>query len=145
MVCSASRARLQVARALAVVQATVVVAYEPVLSLSSSNGSVQTGQSFNLSWTASNASSCSTSGGASGDGWTRASVASSGTASVSESSAGSYSYTLTCVNGPLSVKAIVKETVNASSGGGGGGAFGGTALAALAALAVARGRRGYRA
>jgi len=100
--------------------ATASVSVDPAVSLSSSASSAQPGQAFTLTWSSKQATTCTPSGGGSGDGWTKAS-GTSGVVNVTESAAGSYTYTLTCADGAVSGTAQVKMSVSAASGGGGGG------------------------
>jgi len=68
------------------------------LQASSANGSFQPGVPFTLTWTSTGTGEvCTASGGAAGDGWTGTEAA-NGTATVTEATAGSYTYTLTCVD-----------------------------------------------
>jgi hypothetical protein len=123
----------------------------PTLTLSSSASSVTSGGSFTLSWSSSEMSSCTAGGGAAGDGWT-GSEALSGSATVAESSPGTYTYALTCTAGTgaesETVQKQVEITVSAStmSGGGAGGHGGGGALDeyTIAALGLLTLKRLYR-
>ena len=76
---------------------TLVTTSEPVQNVSfvASTPFLSQGQSLQLSWNALGATSCSASGGVSGDGWSGA-LAASGSQSLTESSAGSTTYNLTC-------------------------------------------------
>ena len=120
-------------------QTTVQVDPPPTVTLSSNMGSVTTGQSFTLSWTSSETQSCNASGGASGDGWQGSEVP-SGTATITESAQGSYTYTLTCSAGTEHIESQTEVTVNAarssSSGGGGGGGGGSLDTSTLSALGL---------
>ena len=112
----------------------------PSLDLTLSPTTINVGQTAALTWTASNATSCAASGAWSGN------QALNGNLTLKPSSAGSYTYTLTCVN--ANGKAIdtdVLTVVTPSSGGGGGGAFDLAALLALGGLAGAGLRRRARA
>jgi hypothetical protein len=70
------------------------------------------GNSYALAWS-SNQSSCSASGGSSGDGWTGSALSSSGQLQVNESVPGTYNYTITCVTGSQTVSQSVSATYSA--------------------------------
>jgi hypothetical protein len=78
-------------------------------NFSASPGSIQAGQSTTLSWSSTNATSCSAIGGAGSDGWNGTQlVSSSGIAVGPIGAAGTYTYTLSCTgpggsSGPRSV------------------------------------------
>jgi len=91
----------------------------PTVALNVSPTAITAGTSATLSWSSSNAKSCTASGAWSG------AEATSGTQSVTPTSAGSYSYTLTCTGNGGSATAtavlsatLVTVTVTAHSGGG---------------------------
>lgn len=114
----------------------------PTISLQASAPSIAVGQSATLSWTSSYAAKCIASGGGSGDGWSGKTGA-SGSTSVKESAAGTYSYTMTCTSGGTSVKASAQIAFNSPSGG--GGAIGWVSIAWLGiALAARRAPRAWR-
>jgi hypothetical protein len=133
-------------QAAATVQATLKVVTSPTASLSTSAANIQMGQSFTLTWTSAGATGCTASGGgADGTAWTIAQAASgSGSATQQATVAGSFTYTLTCIEThgvesiPVSVTVMVTAAPSGGSGGssGGGGAleFGSLLLFALAAL-----------
>jgi hypothetical protein len=101
-------------------QAQAVVAMTlPTVSLSATPTTVTVGHPATLTWTSTNADSCTASGGVAGDAWP-GTKPNSGSASITESVAGSVSYTLTCVSGPASVKASATINFQAQSSGGGG-------------------------
>ncbi len=77
---------------------TLVVASMPVanISLSASVETQSVGVPLYLIWNAPSATQCAAGGGISGDGWSGSSLASSGSQQVTESSAGSLTYTLSC-------------------------------------------------
>ncbi|HTV51013.1 MAG TPA: hypothetical protein VME21_07490, partial [Steroidobacteraceae bacterium] len=111
------------------VTATQAAAPVPAVTLSSNLASQVVGSPVILSWSSQNASDCSASGGTSGDGWS-GDLPTSGTMSITEGTAGSFSYDITCTGAPpaASAKAQVdftdsSVTVSASGGksGGGGG------------------------
>jgi hypothetical protein len=117
------------------VQAQAQVAYIPVIAtdpaapipavtLSASAANQLVGSPITLNWTSQNASACMASGGASGDGWI-GNLSLSGTMSITESAAGSFSYGIVCTGAPpaASAKAAVDfanpgVTVHGSGGGG---------------------------
>ena len=99
----------------------------PTVSLSADATTRTVGQSIMLSWSSQNASACTGSGGSVGDGWS-GSLPLAGSQPVTESAAGTYSYTITCDGAPPAASASVTATFNSatpppppSSGGGGGG------------------------
>jgi hypothetical protein len=111
----------------------------PDVTLNLSPTTIDVGASATLSWTVTNATSCTASGAWSGtQGLT-------GSLVVKPTSANSYSYTLTCVNDNGKTVATQVLTVVSSGGGGGGGALDLTALLALAGLLGARRARRQRA
>jgi hypothetical protein len=127
-------------------QAVLVVNPAPTASMSASATTVNTGQSFTLTWNSTETSSCTASGGTTGDGWS-GSEAASGSTSVTEATAGSYTYTVNCSAGTETVQAmaVVVVTAQASGGsshsGGGGGALNVASLLALSLLIAWRQRR----
>jgi hypothetical protein len=111
----------------------------PDVTLNLNPTTINVGQSAALTWTVTNATSCTASGAWSGN------QGLSGNLTVKPSAAGSYSYVLTCVNANgKTVDTDVLTVVTPSSGGGGGGALDLAALALLAGLAGARLRRRAR-
>lgn len=104
----------QIADAQAVVTDTV-----PTVSLSANPANLSFGQPTTLTWTSSNATSCTASSNGAGDGWT-GTKATNGTASISESTVGLITYTLTCSSGPQSAKASAQAFNNAKPSSGGG-------------------------
>lgn len=109
----------------------------PAITAALNPTTVSTGQSSTYTWSVTNATSCTASGAWSGT------QPLSGNMMVSDSTAGSYSYTLTCDN--ATGQSIDTEVLTVTSGGGGGGGGGGTldllALFALGGLGFARRRR----
>jgi hypothetical protein len=84
--------------------------------------SVPAGQSIVLIWTTTNATSCTASGGALGDGWSGSAIATSsaGTTIGPILIAGSYTYVLTCTgtggsSGPTSVTVVVNAVTPAAT------------------------------
>jgi subtilisin family serine protease len=114
------------------IQATTALAALPpgAPSLSLSSSAINVGQSATLTWSSINTTGCTASGSWSG------SEPTSGSTTVTPSTAGSDSYTLTCSNAAGSSSAttdVVTVTAAASSGGHGGGGLDLTTLLALAA------------
>ncbi len=129
---------------------TVLAPAAPTMTFSASPASLTLGQSATLTWSSTNATACSASGGWSGP------EATSGTASVTPASAGQASYALSCSGGGGSVTAMSVVTVSApvvpappapasfAGKAGGGGAVGPADLLALALLGALRRRRALR-
>jgi subtilisin family serine protease len=111
----------------------------PDVTLTLSPTTVNTGNSATLSWTVTNATSCSASGA-----WTGTQQL-SGSMMVTPTATGSDTYNLVCTNANGYTATAQVLTVTSSGGGGGGGGGGGAvdlaSLAALAALAGACRRR----
>ncbi len=116
---------IQADAALAMLPASV-----PTLTLGAAT--ITAGGSTTLTWSAINVTGCAASGS-----WSGAQNA-SGTATVMPTTAGNYTYTLTCTNAQGSVAASAKLTVMAAPSGGGGGGLDAAALLALAGLTCAR-------
>jgi hypothetical protein len=123
----------------------------PVVTLTASASNETVGSDVKLSWSSENASECTASGGASGDGWS-GTLPLSGSMSVTESSAGSFAYSLECSGAPpaATAKATVNFTASSSGssgagaaggGGGGGGALEPIFLLILSALGLKRWQR----
>jgi hypothetical protein len=106
---------------------------------------ITVGDSAMLTWSSTNATSCTSSGSWPNPG----AVATSGSLQVTPTAAGSYTYTLTCMNGGGGASSSAQEsqvlTVNSGGGGGGGGGGGAVDLAALLALSAAAATRLRRA
>jgi hypothetical protein len=83
------------------------------ISLTTSAQTVTAGAPVTLTWSSPANASCTASGGNSGDAWSGA-LAASGSQSVTESAAGSYSYGLTCSSLGTSASATVAVTVTAA-------------------------------
>jgi subtilisin family serine protease len=104
----------------------------PTLTLASST--ISAGASTTLTWSSINTTGCTAS-----NSWTGAQH-SSGSMTVMQASAGTYTYTLACVNAAgTSASATATLMVQAAGGSGGGGGLDPLALLALAALALRRG------
>jgi len=117
----------------------------PTVSLTANPTNLTFGQAATLTWSSTNAASCAASSNGSGDGWTGA-KATSGTASIAETTVGLITLTLTCTSGPQSVQASAQISNNAQppSGGGGGGEMSSLSLAFLLGiigLSMAKGCR----
>lgn len=85
----------------------------PAATLSASRANQTVGQSIALTWDSRNAMACFAAGGSSGDGWA-GSTALSGTMSVTSSSAGSATYSITCTG--ATPAATAQTTVTFASG-----------------------------
>jgi hypothetical protein len=118
----------------------------PAVTLNASLPTVTAGDSFLLTWNASDTNTCVASGGSQGDGWGGSlSGPGYGSLTIKETATGTYTYTVNCLGGADSTaSAHVTVTVNAaapppppppppsnggtssssSGGGGGGGAMG---------------------
>jgi hypothetical protein len=124
----------------------------PTVTLSASPTSLQSGQAVTLTWSSTNATACLASGGgANGTPWS-GNLTTSGSLVQTTTTAGAYTYTVTCSEGNLSAKAQAPVSVSAvpsdggggksGGGGGGGGTFGVLELALLGAARTFR-RRGH--
>jgi hypothetical protein len=111
----------------------------PNVTLNLSASTINVGATSTLSWTATNAASCSASGA-----WNNTQQL-SGSLMLSPNAAGSYTYNLTCSNADGYTRATQLLTVVASGAGGGGGALDLAALLVLCGLAGARLGRQRRA
>lgn len=125
------------------VSAAQPVAPTPSVSLKASAQSEVVGSSITLTWSSDNASACTASGGGNADGWS-GSLALSGTMSITEATAGSYTYSIVCSGAPPAATAQAQVdfteassvTVTASSGGGKSGGGGAVDLLSLLLLAL---------
>jgi len=110
----------------------------PVVSLMSSVASAATDTPITLTWSSTNASSCTASGG----NWTGSKAAGGGTEVIILSATTTYTLTCTGTGGVKAQSVTVTATPKASSSGGGGGALDASLLALLGvALAAGRIRR----
>jgi photosystem II stability/assembly factor-like uncharacterized protein len=132
-------------------QAQASVTYTvPTVTLSASPTSTTTGSAVTLTWNSSHASACMASGGVSGDGWS-GSKSLSGSLSVTESSAGTNTYVISCTAASQSAQSQATVSVSSPPSGGGGHGGGGaldpaswlTLLGALAGRLLGR-RRAVR-
>jgi len=130
--------------------ATVQVTFAPppTVTISATPNSVSVGQQFTVSWSAVNAASCTASGN---NTWSGA-LPTSGAETMTLSSAGAYTFVITCSNGAAtsvtaqaSVTATTRSSPATSGGKGGGGAFGEIELVALLAVPLLRRRAIARA
>jgi hypothetical protein len=140
-------------------QSQVTVAVTPsttAASLSASAAQVEPGQAFTLTWDSTNAFICIGAGAVTDTQWNTQNGP-TGSLTISESSAGTYTYSITCSAGTQSAAAQKIVTVGAAStggsagsgsstggstgsGGGGGGALDIWSLFVLTAMAVSRSR-----
>jgi Bacterial Ig-like domain (group 3) len=98
---------------------SVTIAAKPAVTLSVSPGTITVGQSATLSWSSTNATSCTASGSWSG------AQATSGSETVTPSSPGGLAYSLSCTGAGGTGDATPQTlTVNAPPSHGGGGALG---------------------
>ncbi|MBL6751001.1 MAG: hypothetical protein ISP90_10790 [Nevskia sp.] len=123
---------------------SVAAAPPPTVSITANPAAITVGDSTTLSWTSTNATSCTASGSWSG------AQATSGTQHEAPAAAGTASYTLSC-SGPggtiaaaATVTVAAPRTSGGSSGDSGGGGFGAGSLFGLGLFALARHRRGRR-
>lgn len=99
----------------AVTSLTVKPAAASIATLSATPSTLQTGQSVTLSWTTSDATSCTASGGSGADAWSGTVPVSSAGMSIGPLNAGNYVYTLTCTGpGGASAPRSVNVTVSNS-------------------------------
>jgi plastocyanin len=130
---------LQGADAQAVVTDTI-----PSVTISANPTNLMFGQPTTLTWTSTSAASCTASSNGTGDGWS-GTKATSGTASIAETTVGMITLTLTCTSGPQSAQASTQIFNNAKPSSGGGGELDILSLLALGgvfALGMARRRSG---
>jgi hypothetical protein len=123
------------------IQAVSALADEPSapdVKLNLSPTTINVGATSTLSWTVTNAASCTASGSWSGT------KPLSGSLMVSPNAAAGYTYNLSCTNADGFTEATQVLTVVASGGGGGGGVLDLTALLALCGFVGARLRRERR-
>ena len=114
----------QVAVNYVAVPATSANAASPAVTLSASTGTQTADQSIQLTWSSKSADSCSASGGDQGDGWS-GTLATSGSMSVTETSPGTVTYSISCSGAPPAATASTTVVITAqatppSSHGGGG-------------------------
>ena len=115
---------------------TVTAPVAPTVTIAVAPTSITVGQSATVTWSSTNATSCTASGAWSG------AEATSGTLSVTPSASGSASYALACAGAGGTANGTATLSVAAApSGKGGGGAMGLWELVALSLLGVAAYRR----
>jgi hypothetical protein len=112
-----------------------VTAPAPTVAIAVAPTSITVGQSATLTWSSTNATSCTASGSWSG------AEATSGTLSVTPTAIGTASYALACSGAGGSANGTATLTVNAAPGKHGGGAMGLWELLALSMIVVAAHRR----
>jgi len=91
------------------------------IALSASPSSASIGQAFTITWSAGTGAACQSSGGSANDGWNATTA--SGSASVTETKAGTYTYSMTCTAGSVSAAQSLNVTVANPPSSGGGGAL----------------------
>jgi fibronectin type 3 domain-containing protein len=92
--------------------ATLTVKDSPLsVTLIATQSSVSFGTPVTLIWTSANTGSCTESGGAPGDLWGGATVLLSGQQPISESAAGTYTYTITCASPDGTIQKTASSTV----------------------------------
>jgi hypothetical protein len=105
----------------------------PTVTLTSSAASVTSGSSVTLSFSSTNATSCTASGG-----WTGTEPTSASTATETVSATTTYTLTCTGAGGTATQSVTVTATAAPSSSHGGGGSLDASVLAALSALVLAQ-------
>jgi probable HAF family extracellular repeat protein len=112
--------------------------FVPAVTLSAAPSAVSEGQEITLNWSSTNSTSCAASGGTATDGWAGPKPT-SGSAAVTESTAGTINFMMTCTSGSQSASATASISVVAPTAAhSGGGAFGSGELALLAASLLLR-------
>lgn len=112
----------------------VVADSSTAASLTVSPTSVSVGQSYTLTWSSPGAAGCNASGGGgNGTPWSGI-LPSSGNATQTATTVGSFNYTVTCATGGAPVQAFANLTVTAASSGGSGGGGGGAGKSGGGAL-----------
>ncbi len=128
----------------ATAQASVTVtaaAPAAAVTLTANPSTITKGQSITLTWSSTNATSCTASGGPAGTSWSGA-LATSGHKADTPSDSGSFTYSISCVGAGASGAAQAQVQVEAAvASGGGGGALDTLTLATLAGLIGANLRR----
>jgi hypothetical protein len=120
---------------------TIEAPAPPTDSLQSNATSIATGQGFTLTWSSSNATACTASGGgANGTSWS-GSVGVSGSVTQTATVIGSFTYSLVCTDFTVSsapqqviINVSAPSSTGTSGGNGGGGSFGIPELALLVML-----------
>jgi lysyl endopeptidase len=94
----------------AVIDDTTVLVIAPSINFYPNTTDLRLGQALELRWD-SLANSCTTGGGEPNDGWSGTQAAGGGDMTFFPASLGTYTYTLNCVQGPISAQASVTVTV----------------------------------
>ena len=124
-------------------------AVKPTATLKASASTQNVNQSMTLTWSSTHADSCSATGGDQGDGWS-GTIATSGSMSVTETTPGTVTYSITCAGAPPAAVASISVSIMSanpppqSSSSGGGGSIDLMALLFLAAVAQASAIRRLR-
>jgi len=108
----------------------VTVLADPIL------GTGEVGTAFTVAWIDQSADMCNATGGSGNDGWGGPVATNGGQMQLTESVAGTYNYTVTCLSGANSVSSTASVEVKPSSSGGLGGGSGALDLRTLAALVL---------
>ncbi len=103
----------------AAVAATSANAPTPTVSFSAIAATQTAGQSVSLTWSSTNTDACTPSGGEAGDGWS-GTLATSGSMSVTETSAGTVTYSITCTGAPPAASATTTVVIKSSATSTGG-------------------------
>ncbi|MEJ0006240.1 MAG: hypothetical protein WDM77_07605 [Steroidobacteraceae bacterium] len=113
-------------------------------TLATSVAAVTVGQSITLTWSATSGSTCAGTGGQCGDNW-NGPLAVNGSLAITESTAGSFNYVISCKSGTqtASAQASVTASVAASSGGGSASRSGGGGELDIRSLALLLGVLGF--
>ena len=86
----------------------------PGVTLSSNDATQSAGSAISLTWNSSNADSCVASGGSAGDGWTGA-LSTSGSMTVTETSVGTVTYSITCAGAPPAATASTSVVIKTAA------------------------------
>lgn len=86
----------------------------PGVTLSSNDATQSAGSAISLTWNSSNADSCVASGGSPGDGWT-GTLSTSGSMTVTETSVGTVTYSITCAGAPPAATASTSVVIKTAS------------------------------
>lgn len=96
----------------------------PTVTMSVDQSTQTVGKAVKISWAGSNASQCDATGGIAGDGWSGPQLL-AGSASITETTAGSYVYSIECSGAPPAAIASVTVAFAQGSSGGPGSTGGG--------------------
>ena len=132
-----------------VTASTTLTVALPVATISASPGTIAIGSSFTVTWSSTDATGCTASGGgADGTAW-QGTLANSGSVTQKATTSGTFKYRVTCLNGvvqgsPAETAVTVSPSVTTGGGsGGGGGAFGAGELGVLGIFLALQRRRGH--